>query len=87
MNHFHNTRVLLIGAFDEAMHAHAALRRRALERLGCRVTCFNLVGTGGLLNKLRRVGLRDRLSHALRQTDPAVVLVLEGSQLAPELVA
>ncbi len=87
MNHFHNTRVLLIGAFDEAMHAHAALRRRALERLGCRVTCFNLVGTGGLLNKLRRVGLRERLSHALRQTDPAVVLVLEGSQLAPELVA
>ena len=31
------TRVLLVGAFDDALHAHAGLRRRALERLGCRV--------------------------------------------------
>ena len=82
-----NTRVLLIGAFDEAMHAHTALRRRALERLGCRVTSFNLVSSGGLLSRLRRIGLHDRLAKALRQTDPALVLVLEGSQLAPELVA
>ena len=87
MDHFQNTRVLLVGAFDEAMHAHAALRRRALERLGCRVSCFNLVGTGGLLSRLRRVGLHDRMARALRHTDPAIVLVLEGSQLPPELVA
>ena len=82
-----NTRVLLVGAFDEAMHAHTALRRRALERLGCRVTSFNLVSSGGLLSRLRRIGLHDRLAKALRQTDPALVLVLEGSQLPPELVA
>ena len=69
------------------MHAHAALRKRALERLGCRVTAFDLVGTGGLLNRLRRVGLHDRLRRALRQADPAVILVLEGSQLPPEMVA
>ena len=49
--------MLLVGAFDDVMHAHAALRPRALERLGCRVSTFNLVGTGGLLNRLRRVGL------------------------------
>jgi spore maturation protein CgeB len=82
-----NTRVLLVGAFDEAMHAHAALRRRALERLGCRVSTFNLVGPGGLLSRLRRVGLHERMSRAVRQTDPAIVLVLEGSQLPPEMVA
>jgi spore maturation protein CgeB len=87
MEHFDNTSVLLVGAFDEAMHAHAALRQRALERLGCRVSPFNLVGTGGLLSRLRRVGLHDRMARALRQTDPAIVLVLEGSQLPPELVA
>jgi len=87
MDHFENTRVLLVGAFDEAMHAHTALRRRALERLGCRVTSFNLASQGGLLNRLRRIGLHDRMTRALRQTDPEVVLVLEGSQMPPELVA
>ena len=87
LDHLENTRVLLVGAFDEAMHAHTALRRRALERLGCRVSSFNLVSSGGLLSRLRRIGLHDRLAKALRQTDPALVLVLEGSQLPPELVA
>jgi len=87
MDHFENTRVLLVGAFDDAMHAHTALRRRALERLGCRVTSFNLVSQGGLLSRLRRIGLHDRMAKALRQTDPEVVLVLEGSQMPPELVA
>ena len=87
MESFENTRVLLVGAFDKAMHAHASLRRRALERLGCRVTTFNLVGTAGLLSRLRRVGLRDRMFSAVRQTDPAIVLVLEGVQLPPEMVA
>ena len=87
VDHFENTRVLLVGAFDDAMHAHTALRRRALERLGCRVTSFNLVSQGGLLNRLRRIGLYDRMAKALRHTDPEVVLVLEGSQVPPELVA
>jgi spore maturation protein CgeB len=87
LDNLENTRVLLVGAFDDAMHAHAALRRRALERLGCRVTSFNLVSPGGLLSRLRRIGLHDRMAKALRQTDPALVLVLEGSQLPSELVA
>jgi spore maturation protein CgeB len=84
---FEHTRVLLVGAFDEAMHAHTALRRRALERLGCGVSSFNLVGAGGLLSRLRRVGLHDRMARALRQTDPVIVLVLEGSQLPQPMVA
>jgi spore maturation protein CgeB len=87
MDHFPSSRVLLVGAFDNAMHAHAALRRRALERLGCTVTSFNLVSQGGLLNRLRRIGLHDRMVKELHQTDPEIVLVLEGSQVPPELVA
>ncbi len=81
------TSVLLVGAFDEALHAHAGLRRRALERLGCRVTTLNLIGTGGWLSRLRRVGLRDRLARALTSTSPALVLVLEGTQVDAEMVA
>ena len=81
------TRVLLVGAFDEGLHAHTALRRRALERLGCRVTSFNLMGTGGWLSRLRRIGLHDRLARAVAQTAPDLVLVLEGSEIPASLVA
>jgi len=84
---FPETRVLLVGAFDDALHAHAALRRRALERLGCRVATLNLMGTGGWLSRLRRVGLRDRLARALASTSPGLVLVLEGVQVDAEMVA
>jgi spore maturation protein CgeB len=81
------TRVLLVGAFDEALHAHAGLRRRALERLGCRVTTVNLIGTGGWLSRLRRVGLHDRLARAIAGTAPVLVLVLEGAQVDADMVA
>jgi len=77
----------LIGAFDEALHAHAGLRRRALERLGCRVATVNLIGTGSWLSRLRRVGLHDRLARTLAGTTPALVLVLEGNQVDPAMVA
>jgi spore maturation protein CgeB len=81
------TRVLLVGAFDDALHAHAALRRRALERLGCRVATLNLIGTGSWLTRLRRVGLHDRLARAIASTTPALVLVLEGTQVDAAMVA
>jgi len=84
---FPDTRVLLVGAFDEALHAHAGLRRRALERLGCRVTTVNLIGTGGWISRLRRVGLHDRLARAIAGTTPALVLVLEGTQVDAAMVA
>jgi spore maturation protein CgeB len=80
------SRVLLVGEFDDGMHAHTALRRRALERLGARVTSFNLMGSGGWLSRLRRVALQDRLARAVAQTAPEVVLVLEGSQVAAPIV-
>jgi spore maturation protein CgeB len=84
---FSDTRVLLVGSFDEALHAHAGLRRRALERLGCRVSTVNLIGTGGWLSRLRRVGLHDRLARAVAGTAPGIVLVLEGSQVDAAMVA
>ena len=86
-DHLEQARVLLVGAFDGALHAHAALRRRALERLGFRVTAFNLIGEGGLLSRIRRIGVHDRLGRALTHTAPAIVLVLGGSQLGPATVA
>ena len=80
-------RVLLVGSFDGAVHAHAALRGRALERLGCQVTPFDLMGVGGWLSRIRRIGLRDRLARAIARSKPDVVLVMEGSQLDPSVVA
>ncbi|HUR93201.1 MAG TPA: glycosyltransferase [Gemmatimonadales bacterium] len=79
--------VLLVAAFDDALHAHAALRRRALERLGCRVSTLNLMGTGGWLSRIRRVGLHDRLARAIASTTPVLVLVLEGAQVDAAMVA
>jgi spore maturation protein CgeB len=84
---FPEIRVLLVGAFDDALYAHAGLRRRALERLGCRVSTVNLIGTGGWLSRLRRVGLHDRLARAIAGTTPALVLVLEGNQVDAAMVA
>lgn len=86
-DHIEQARVLLVGAFDDALHAHAALRRRALERLGFRVSAFNLMGDGGLLSRIRRIGVHDRLGRALSHSAPAIVLVLGGSQLGPATVA
>jgi spore maturation protein CgeB len=84
---FPETRILLVGAFDDALHAHAGLRRRALERLGCRVATVNLIGTGGWLTRLRRVGLHDRIARAIAGTTPALVIVLEGNQVDAAMVA
>jgi spore maturation protein CgeB len=78
--------VLLVGPTDEALHAHTSLRRRALERLGCRVAMFDPQGVGGWLNRLRRVGLQDRLARVIAAVSPGVVVVLEDCRLDPELV-
>ena len=79
--------VLLVAAFDDDLHAHAGLRRRALERLGCRVSTLNLMGTGGWLSRIRRIGLHDRLARAIASTTPALVLVFEGAQVDASMVA
>jgi spore maturation protein CgeB len=78
--------VLLVGATDEALHAHTALRRRALERLGCNVSIFDPHITGGWMNRLRRTGMEDRLARTIAGAAPTVVVVLEDCRLEPERV-
>lgn len=67
--------IVLVAAFDEGHHAHAALRRRALERLGWTVTCVNLLQPKGLGGWFRRSGWEKTLSQAVERR-PAVVLAL-----------
>ena len=74
-------RVLLVAEFDEGLHAHSALRRRALERLGCKVDTFDLRGRGGLLTRLRGGSLIERLRDAIARAAPQLVLVTGGSVL------
>lgn len=75
-------RVLLVAAFDEAHHAHALHRARALERLGCEVHEFDLEWRPGLLQRLRATGdLHVRLAETVRDTDPELVLVIGGTDV------
>lgn len=78
--------MVLVGPSDQTLHAHTLLRRRALERLGCRVASIDPSKFGGWLSWLRRRGLQDRLARAIAATSPRVVLVLEDSRLDPDLV-
>jgi spore maturation protein CgeB len=70
------TRVLLVARFDDAMHAHAGLRRRALERLGCQVEAFDPASRGGLMARFRSGSVTDRLRDTIAKAAPELVLVL-----------
>jgi spore maturation protein CgeB len=74
--------VLLVAPFDDALHAHNAQRRRALERLGCRVTTVNVVERRGALGLFRVKDLRARLEAAL-QTGPDLALVIGVPEFDP----
>jgi spore maturation protein CgeB len=69
------TRVLLVAQFDGALHAHSALRRRALERLGCQVESFDPTARGGMLARFRGGSAADRLRDTIVKTTPELVLV------------
>lgn len=84
---YSDVRILLIGAFDDALHAHTALRRRALQRLGCAVGTVNLTNPSRWWGRFRRIGLQERVEQAIAQSVPAIILVLEGSQLDVSVVA
>lgn len=73
-------RLLLVAAFDEAHHAHAVHRARALERLGCEVEEFDLEWRPGLLQRFRVPELHDRLAATVRDTEPELVLVIGGTE-------
>ncbi|HEV8151207.1 MAG TPA: glycosyltransferase [Gemmatimonadales bacterium] len=79
-------RVLVVAAFDDAHHAHAAQRCRALERLGCQVEAFDLLERPGLLSRLIGSDLRSRLRKAVAAARAEVVLVIGGPELDRALV-
>ncbi|MFN2315484.1 MAG: hypothetical protein ABR602_02295, partial [Gemmatimonadales bacterium] len=74
-------RVLLVAAFDEAHHAHAVHRARALERLGCEVEEFDLDWRPGILQRFRAgPDLHTRLAETVRDTESGLVLVIGGGE-------
>lgn len=73
-------RVLLVAAFDDAHHAHALQRARAMERLGCEVEEFDLLWRPGLFQRFRAGDLYSRLAETLAETAPELVLVIGGGE-------
>ena len=71
-----STRVLLVAPFDHVLNAHSSLRQRALERLGCSVRPFNLLGGSGWLRRLRGRDRSARLARILSKDRFDVVLVV-----------
>ena len=79
--------VLLLEPADAGLHAHAALRRRALERLGWTVHHVNSARNGGLLGRLTGArDLRTRVARALDSTNPDLVLVSGEDPLGHDLL-
>ncbi|MES2125602.1 MAG: glycosyltransferase [Gemmatimonadota bacterium] len=78
--------VLFIAEFDDAGRAHSAQQRRALERLGARVTTFDLKAKPSLLQRFRSGDLSKRLERQLDDLDPDLVLVIGGEPLDEALV-
>lgn len=78
--------VLVVAAFDDVHHAHAAQRCRALERLGCRVEAFDLLKRPGFLGRLAGGDLRGRLRRAVEAAGARFVLSVGALELEAELV-
>ena len=78
--------VLLIASFDDAEHAHSFQRVRALERLGCDVTTFDLRRRAGLLGLLGVSDLRSRLLKSIQVAEADLVLVTGGYEIDEGLV-
>ncbi len=78
--------ILVVAEFDDAHHAHAAQRCRALERLGCRVDAFDLLKKPGLIGRMAGSDLRGRLRKAIETARAELVLVIGGAELDATLV-
>ncbi|MGQ0704053.1 MAG: CgeB family protein [Gemmatimonadales bacterium] len=80
--------ILVVAEFDDAHHAHAAQRCRALERLECRVEALDLRGRRKLLDRLGGGGkdLRTRLRKAIETARPEIVLVIGAPALDRQTV-
>ena len=73
--------ILVVADFDDAHHAHAAQRCRALERLGCKVDAFDLLKRPGILGRLAGSDLGARLRKAVETARAQLVLVIGGPEL------
>ncbi|HEX3927675.1 MAG TPA: glycosyltransferase [Gemmatimonadales bacterium] len=78
--------VLFIAEFDDVSHAYSAQCQRALERLGAKVTAFDLAARPSLLQRFRAGDLVHRLERVVDETDPELVLVIGGDALDEALV-
>ena len=78
--------VLFIAEIDDVYHAHATQRRRALERLGAKVTVFDLAARPSLMERFRAGDLGRRLERAMDEVQPDLVLVNGNAQLDEEMV-
>lgn len=74
-------KVLLLADLDPHGNPHALQRRRALERLGCRVTDVDLGRAPGLFRRVTGSGLEDQVSRAVARDAPDLVLLLGGTEL------
>ena len=71
-----SARVLLVAPFDNVLNAHSSLRQRALERLGCSVRPFNVLGGIGWLRRFRRRDRATRLARILSKNQFDAVIVI-----------
>ncbi len=71
-----SARVLLVAPFDHVLNAHSSLRQRALERLGCSVRPFNVLGGIGWLRRFRRRDRATRLARILSKNRFDAVIVI-----------
>jgi len=78
--------VLLLADFDDGPNAHAAQRRRALERLGLRVTTFDLSAKPSFLERMRSGDLAKRLDRAIHEAASDLVLTFGSPKLDEPLV-
>lgn len=78
--------ILVIAEFDDVRNANTAHRVRALERLGTRVTAFDLNARPSLRERFRAGDLPKRIERVLDEHDPGLVLVIGGRPLDEALV-
>ena len=79
-------KVLLLADLDPQRNPHALQRRRALERLGCRVTEVDLGRSPGLLRRVTGGGLDAQVARALTRDEPDLVLLLGAPELEADAI-
>ncbi len=79
-------KVLLLADLDPQRNPHALQRRRAFERLGCRVTAVDLGRAPGLLRRVTGGGLEAQVEKAVTRDAPDLVLLMGGLELDPDFL-